>query len=275
MFSICPSSLALRKGRDVETSSQVSDLSNSTIGTNSTTNTSTSTQSGFSSSSNETNIGNNLDFESQRIQRLNELEETRQARIQQDKNNSDLMKTLLQKVKSRSMREIYQDQDMYFLFHRTCVVNVIFKMKWRKSRTTTKFTTYVTTSDEAFAFLILENNADRYLDMASGIQLKNCSLPEYTDINGNAKLNGRGWSWKGIKRYMEIHKFIEDIRENEADAIDELALAIQQKYISIYCPQGTSVDECNDIGNDDGDIECDAELNEFLRNSSKRPRLEH
>ena len=76
------------------------------------------------------------------------------------------MKDIIKIVKDGNIEEIYHDADKYFLFYQMCVMNVLFKTRWEKHRLLQTCFKYTDVSDDVFAFLILENNALRYINMA-------------------------------------------------------------------------------------------------------------
>ena len=73
------------------------------------------------------------------------------------------MKKLLDLVLKRKWIEVYNDDDLFFTFHSICVANVLFRTKWKRHRLVDMYDKYTDESDEAFAFVILENNVQRYL----------------------------------------------------------------------------------------------------------------
>jgi len=46
--------------------------------------------------------------------------------------NRILMKEIIKIAKDGKIEEVYHDVNKYFLFHRLCVMNVLFKTKWKK-----------------------------------------------------------------------------------------------------------------------------------------------
>ena len=200
-------------------------------------------------------------------------------------NNNDriMMKDIIKIVKEGNIEEIYGDVNKYFLFHQCCVMNVLFKTKWKKNRLVQNCFNYTDVSDDAFAFLILENNALRYIDMAD--ENKDCedySLPIYTDATGkkgiqnNRNLKGKGWSREGMIRFQKIQMKIENLYENDSDKMELLGQVVLEKYREQNgngCTDGANNDniesEPDQIQRDKEDKEWD----DFLRRNSKRRKI--
>ena len=193
------------------------------------------------------------------------------------------MKDIIKIVKDGNIEDIYRDVDKYFLFHQLCVMNVLFKTKWKRNRMIQKCFQYTDVSDDAFAFLILENNSLRYIDMAD--EEKDCddySLPIYTDAIGRIgqtngrNLKGKGWSRKGMLRFQQIQMKIEDLYDNEAEMMASLGQLVLKKYRELNGNGGA-------VGVPDDQIESehdqnkrdkeDKEWDEFLRRNAKRRRI--
>jgi hypothetical protein len=194
-----------------------------------------------------------------------------------------MMKDIIKIVKDGNIEDIYRDVDKYFLFHQLCVMNVLFKTKWKRNRMIQKCFQYTDVSDDAFAFLILENNSLRYIDMAD--EEKDCddySLPIYTDAIGRIgqtngrNLKGKGWSRKGMLRFQQIQMKIEDLYDNEAEMMASLGQLVLKKYRELNGNGGA-------VGVPDDQIESehdqnkrdkeDKEWDEFLRRNAKRRRI--
>ena len=94
---------------------------------------------------------------------------------------------------------------------------------------------YVTDSDEAFSFLSLENNGNRYLDMGNTDKSKkDYSTPKYTDVNGVNKLKGKGWSTAGMMRFVILTEKVETMRRGNKNRMKDLGESIKLYYILMY-----------------------------------------
>ena len=61
-----------------------------------------------------------------------EVQDNSDEIIDNTQNERIMMKYIIQIVKSGNIEEVYSDVNKYFLFHQTCVMNVLFKTKWKK-----------------------------------------------------------------------------------------------------------------------------------------------
>jgi hypothetical protein len=80
-------------------------------------------------------------------------------------NKKERMIELIKRVCGKRIDKVYGNKPLFYLFLKTCAMNVVFKTKWNANSTIKNYYEYVTVQDEAFAFLVLENNGNRYLDM--------------------------------------------------------------------------------------------------------------
>lgn len=157
---------------------------------------------------------------------------------------NDIDKTLLQEasmarliklVMEDRIDEVYKNKYLYFLFQHTCVMSVIFKRKWKQKRMIENSCDYVTNSDKAFAFLSLENHGNRYLDMVNiNKSKKDYSTPKYTDINGLHKLKGKGWSKRGMMRFVILQEKVETMRREHKHLMRDLGESVKLYYILMY-----------------------------------------
>jgi len=137
-----------------------------------------------------------------------------------DLNSQEKMKELIERVAHKRIDLIYSEKELFHLFMRVCTQQIIGKRKWTTCSITQRYYEYVTVSDEAFAFLVLENNGKRYLDMANtAVEKIDWSNPKYTDVSQKGaqkrELQTRGWTSEGKMRYMAIYKEINEYRYNE------------------------------------------------------------
>ena len=116
-----------------------------------------------------------------------------------------------------------------------------YSKEWNNAtiHSTTRLSNVMTVSDEAFVFLVLENNWERWLDInnksqnkytpvrrGNGNQITTNVLPKYTNINGHPSNDGknviRGWSEAGIKRFNELCKIVKKDRKKNADVENQI-----------------------------------------------------
>ena len=104
-----------------------------------------------------------------------------------------------------------QDNDLLYFFYSECVSRVVGKRKWNKYSQVRKMGNFVTTSDEAFAMIILENNLPKWMDELrhNGRLARNEKRKSlYTQED-----KSKGWSNKGQKRFIELCRICEDRRK--------------------------------------------------------------
>lgn len=148
---------------------------------------------------------------------------------------------MVNRVRGQRIDMIYKEPDLFVLFMNLVVKHVVFKRKWNVNSMTKKYYRFVTVSDEAFAFLVLENNAARYLDMADErVEKINYACPKYTDAvykgerrrtssESNNNLPSRGWTDEGKQRFMNLFEEVEKFREAEEEKVESLATYLLEK----------------------------------------------
>ena len=80
-----------------------------------------------------------------------------------DMDQKGKVEEMVKRICGRRMDKIYSREDLFHMFLRLVVKNVIFKNNWNHKRDSIKYYKYVTVSDEAFAMLVLENHGERYI----------------------------------------------------------------------------------------------------------------
>lgn len=193
------------------------------------------------------------------------------------------------------IKKLYDDIDLYFLFHRVCVMSVFSKEKWKKNRCSSHFTTYTDASDEAIALLILDNNSRRWKDIhqtqsEGNNDISDCSMPKYTeankgkhndvsdDNNGCSRFKGKGWSLEGRNKYFETLEAIEDYREKNEGRVNDMEKQILAMYRTM-CQKTTTydIDDNNLDEYDSNEIrrkreENEQRLNDLMSRQTKRRR---
>ena len=215
-------------------------------------------------------------------QQVQENEEHRdEGPLQTDiSNDRIMMSSIIDDTLKDNIESVYSDSDKYFLFHRICVKNVLFITKWKKNRMIKNYYEYTDVSDEAFAFLLIENNGLRYLDMADEDKDEaEYSQPRYTDARGKNETGdnrknmiGRGWSQKGRMRFIKLQTIIENMRDDKQEMIENLGQEVLGKYRDMFGNASNDVLEGSiedNVEKDKRDREA-KEWDEFLRMNSKR-----
>ena len=187
------------------------------------------------------------------------------------------MTLLVKLVTEGKIEEVYKNKYLYFLFQHTCVMSVIFKRKWKQKKMTENSCNYVTDSDEAFSFLSLENNGNRYLDMGNiGTSKEDYSTPRYTDINGVKKLKGKGWSTEGMMRFVILTEKMETMRRENKNLMKDLGESVKLYYILMYQKnKNNQYWSSNDHEDIQKIIEDEKRVTEFLKRTSKKQKQTH
>ena len=128
-------------------------------------------------------------------------------------------------VNPETLKKRYSDFPMYKDFVSFFVSGVVGIRHFDRNKCTTPLRKYVTISDEAFTVLTLENNWERWSDMAendewgdsnepsrwttSNEKRKAVAMNQTTQMSDNEEITPqakryRGWSAKGIARYNQI-----------------------------------------------------------------------
>ena len=111
---------------------------------------------------------------------------------------------LLQYGKEKNVEKILESGNMELIYYFviTCLSYSTGKRKWNKFSHRKKLNEFVTYSDEAFALIVLENNAEKWLQGARYPDLKKHELPKaiYTESGES----GNKWSMHGQKRYVDL-----------------------------------------------------------------------
>lgn len=115
--------------------------------------------------------------------------------------------TLLEICKNDMIHEVYKcmNDDVIFSFVECAIGSVIGRRLWKKRSDLMKLRNYVTPSDEAFAMLVLENNAEKWMDEFEnpGTGRKDRCKARYTEGNQDAA-SPNTWGVDGIDRYMDL-----------------------------------------------------------------------
>jgi hypothetical protein len=97
------------------------------------------------------------------------------------------------------------NKDVVMKFMDCAVGSVVGRRVWKKNSDLVPLRLFVTASDEAFAMLVLENNAEKWIDEIEnpGRSRKERSLSRYTEgIKESTSPNK--WGKEGIQRFLEL-----------------------------------------------------------------------
>ena len=134
----------------------------------------------------------------------------------------------------KRLKDLRQRPKLYGMFCCHFLKCVIGENQWKTNYLKKPLSDYVTVSDEAFAFLVVENSLDRWTDMWVKNNKKTSSVPAlYTNAGVSAK-DGRtkrycGWSAEGIARFNLINDAVRKNRLQFPDFEKELLVEWQTK----------------------------------------------
>ena len=107
------------------------------------------------------------------------------------------------------------NDDMIYVFYVSCVSRIVRKRKWNECSQTKLLTDFVDPTDEAFAMLVLENNASKWMDeLRHGETIGNDGRRKTLYTEGQ---QGRKWSKDGIIRFIELWKRCNEYRGRNRD----------------------------------------------------------
>jgi len=154
-----------------------------------------------------------------------------------------------------NMRRDAEQKEVFLTFVNTCLVHFCSSMTWRYAAYNTVISEIFTASDEAFAMLLLENNANDYKKMVvlnKKLSRKEAK-PKYTkDPNNTDKF--KGWSKYGIRRYNYLVKVVQMNRKLTHSI--EMEVKLKDGYAKICGKDGSR----NGVGEVSGDFESDDEI---------------
>ena len=83
---------------------------------------------------------------------------------------------------------------------------------WKRNKSSIVLSDFISISDEALAYIVLENNIEEWKDIAKGIEVRSRASKnrktKYTHGGNNSNGTRKGWSVKGLKRFNEIFQEI-------------------------------------------------------------------
>ena len=211
------------------------------------------------------------------------LQQTSQVEDQVN-NIRTYLSSLLQIAKLGYIEDIYSDSDLFYLFHSICVKNVIFRTKWKKGIFREPYYKYTDESDEAFAFLVLVNNANRIEDMANPHKGKDeWRQPIYTEATksntykkgktSQKLVQGKGWTTDAILTFANLQQRVCEYRISRKESIEKLGRDVLELYRINYGTKGgdhgTTDDDYEEV-NKRRRLQKEKQLDSFFRSSAKR-----
>ena len=83
---------------------------------------------------------------------------------------------------------------------------------WKRNKSSIVLSDFISVSDEALAYIVLENNIEEWKDIATGIEVRSRASKnrktKYTHGGNNSNGTRKGWSIKGLKRFNHIFQEI-------------------------------------------------------------------
>ncbi|MCP4748034.1 MAG: hypothetical protein GY874_18140 [Desulfobacteraceae bacterium] len=127
----------------------------------------------------------------------------------------------------------HEDPKLFEVFVDFCLIHLLSCLNWRWQSYSDTVSNMFTSSDEALAMLLLENNAaDLLLCFNSGAKVsRKQSKPKYTKISQSTNIKFQGWSRKGIKRFNELLKTVTANRK--LDVCKEREHTVRLKYLRV------------------------------------------
>ena len=99
---------------------------------------------------------------------------------------------------------------------------------WKRNKSSIVLSDFISISDEALAYIVLENNIEEWKDIAKGIDVRSRSSTnrktKYTHGGNNSNGTRKGWSVKGLKRFNQIFQEIKIKRDTTESKAKEKKL---------------------------------------------------
>ena len=150
--------------------------------------------------------------------------EASSVRQNEDSSTKDAsnLKKMLNAAENGNMDDILNSAKLHFYFLNTIVQVVVGRRTWTSEITKTTnnlpYHKVVHPSDEAFAFLVLDNNVKRYRDMIRrpGLKSNEYTSPKYTRLSEKGKkLENKGWNDEGKQKFMEYTNAVRSKRSDD------------------------------------------------------------
>ena len=163
---------------------------------------------------------------------------------------------------------MHDNSKLFETFVDYCLVHFVGSHVWRWQAYVKSVSDIFSVSDEAFAMLLIENNAKDfeyiYDEQIEKVKRKD-SKPKYTKVSAyNADVKFQGWHQKGVRRYNELVKQVKKNRLSNRSINREAKIQENYKMICGKMETGQDSDDNGDFGSGEEDG-CDDEdaIDEF------------
>jgi hypothetical protein len=163
---------------------------------------------------------------------------------------------------------LHNNSKLFETFVEYCLVHFVGSHTWRWQAYIRNVSEIFSVSDEAFAMLLIENNAKDleyvYENQVETVKRKD-SRPKYTKVSSyNGEVKFQGWHQNGVRRYNEL---VLKVKENQKSAVSkDREVRIQENYKAICGKMdgNENSDDNGDFGSDDEDGHDDEDaIDEF------------
>ena len=129
------------------------------------------------------------------------------------------------------VKQLYESNERFYQFVMLVCKHVITKTKWKNSKMGSYYFEFISESDEAFALLMMDNNADRLIDMVElgKERYVDWRRTKYTPTGKGCV--GRGWSLVGKKKFYSLESAITRWRDENDDRMQDLGEYVNSKYV--------------------------------------------
>ena len=163
---------------------------------------------------------------------------------------------------------LQENSKLFETFVNYCLVHFVGSLTWRWQAYIRNVSDIFSVSDEAFAMLLIENNAKDleyvYDKQVEKVKRKD-SRPKYTKVSSyNDEVKFQGWHQMGVRRYNELVKQVKDNRLSNISKDREARIRENYKAICGIMDGGENSDDNSDFESDeeDGNNDEDA-IDEF------------
>ena len=120
---------------------------------------------------------------------------------------------------------------------------------WKRNKSSIVLSDFISISDKALAYIVLENNIEEWKDIAKGIDVRSRSSTnrktKYTHGGNNSNGTRKGWSVKGLKRFNQIFQEIKIKRDTTESKGKEKRL-LDEWSAGIRVDRGNNNDDSSD-----------------------------
>jgi hypothetical protein len=133
----------------------------------------------------------------------------------------------------QTISKIYETDDIELInfWVTNCVSNSTGKRKWNRLCYERRMSDFVTFSDESFAMLIIENNAEKWREKLLHPNLKKKELPKSRYTEGE---EGNRWSLNGMHRFIDLFQQQRKKRNGENSDQRKKRLKIEDEILKRY-----------------------------------------